>query len=101
VYAPAAGVAVAEYVEKVRLLAAGGTAIRIEGAPRVLANVTRLGARKALAVHLLNYAPEPVSGVRVRLTPGAEFASLASARPACSRRTRAPAVSPARPAISP
>jgi hypothetical protein len=81
VYAPPAGVGAAEYVAEVRKLAAGGVEIRVDGAPHVLANVTRLGSRKALAVHLLNYAPEPAARVRVRLSPGREFASLAGARP--------------------
>ena len=75
------GAAPADFVDKVRALAPARLSVEVEGAPHVLANVTRLGARRALAVHLLNYAPEPVSGVRVRLKLGGEFATLAGARP--------------------
>ncbi len=53
----------------------------MEGAPHVLGNLTRLGSGKALAVHLLNYAPEPVSGVLVRVNLDREFGSLAGAQP--------------------
>ena len=81
VYQPAAGVNLNEYLERVRALAPGGPAVQVEGAGHVLANVTRLGTRKALAVHLLNYAPETAVRVHVRLAPGTEFASLAGARP--------------------
>lgn len=69
----------ARTVEEIAALAAGAPALAVEGAPYVLGNVTRLG--NALAVHLLNYAPAAVSGVRVRLNVGREFAALAGAEP--------------------
>ena len=70
-----------EVLEKVRALAPGRLALTVEGAPHVLGNLTRLGSRKGLAVHLLNYAPEGASGVRVRLNLDREFAGLAGAQP--------------------
>jgi len=54
-----------------------GLSIAVEGAPHVVANVTRPGSGKGLAIHLLNYDPGPVSNVKVRLRLDREFASLA------------------------
>lgn len=70
-----------EVLEKVRLLGQGRVWLSVEGAPNVLGNLTRPGGRKALAIHLLHYAPEPASGVRVRVNLGREFVSLANAQP--------------------
>jgi hypothetical protein len=70
-----------EVLEKVRGLAPDRIGLVVEGAPHVLGNVTRLGSRNGLAVHLLNYAPEAASGLRVRVNLGREFASLAGMRP--------------------
>ena len=70
-----------EVLEKVRGLAPDRIGLAVEGAPHVLGNVTRLGSRNGLAVHLLNYAPEAASGLRVRVNLGREFASLAGMRP--------------------
>ena len=47
----------------------------------MLANVSRLGAGKGLAIHLLNYDSEPVSNVKVRLRLDSEFSALASRQP--------------------
>ncbi|HSB15199.1 MAG TPA: hypothetical protein VLE22_12130 [Bryobacteraceae bacterium] len=70
-----------EVLEKVRGLAPARIGLAVEGVPHVLGNITRLGSRRALAVHLLNYAPEAASGVRVRVNLGREFALLAGAQP--------------------
>jgi hypothetical protein len=76
-----AGVPPREILTKVRALAPDGMALAVEGPPHVLGNVTRIGARKALAIHVLNYNPEPVSGVRVHLRLDRDSASLAGAHP--------------------
>ncbi len=47
----------------------------------MLANVTRLGSGRGLAVHLLNYAAQPAAGLRVRIHLDREFAALAGAAP--------------------
>lgn len=70
-----------EVLGEVRGLAPDRIGLAVEGAPHVLGNVTRLGSRHGLAVHLLNYAPEAASGVRVQVHLGREFASLAGPRP--------------------
>ena len=70
-----------EVLETVRGLAPDRLGLAVEGAPHALGNITRLGSGKGLAVHLLNYAPEAASGVRVRVNLGREFASLKGARP--------------------
>ncbi len=56
-------------IDKVRSLAPGAVSVKVEGAPHVIANVTRLATGR-LAVHLLNYDPAPVSNVTVRLNLG-------------------------------
>ncbi len=81
VYAPAPGAPPGEILERVRALAPEALSLSIEGAPHVLGNITRLGSGKSLAVHLLNYAPAPVSGLKVRVRLDKEFALLASAAP--------------------
>jgi hypothetical protein len=68
-------------VAEIRALFPQGPSLNVEGAPHVLGNVTRLGSGKRLAVHLLNYAPEAVSGVRVRVNLGDEFAALTTSNP--------------------
>ncbi len=70
-----------EVLERVRGLAPDRIGLAVEGAPHVLGNVTRLGSRKGIAIHLLNYAPEAASGVRVRVNLDREFASLADTLP--------------------
>ena len=70
-----------EAVKRIRGFVPGSLSLAVAGAPYVLGNVTRLGTRKALAIHLLNYAAEPVSGIRVRVNLDREFASLAGAQP--------------------
>jgi len=64
-------------IAEIRALTAGAPSLAIEGAPRVVGNITRLGSDKGLAVHLLNYDSEPVSGLRVRVNPGKQFSGLA------------------------
>lgn len=76
-----AGMPPQEILSKVRALAPDGMALAVEGAPHVLGNVTRIGAGKAFAIHVLNYNPEPVSGVRIRLRLDRDSASLAGAHP--------------------
>jgi hypothetical protein len=66
-------------VAAIRALTPDAPSLTIEGAPYVLGNITRLGSDNVLAIHLLNYAPEPVSGLRVRVNLGKEFSGLAAA----------------------
>jgi hypothetical protein len=70
-----------EILERVRGLAPGRLLLTVKGAPHVLGNITRLGSGKRLAIHLLNYDPAPVSGVRVRVDLDREFGSLGSVQP--------------------
>jgi hypothetical protein len=70
-----------EILEKLRSLAPDALSLSVAGAPHVLGNITRLGSKKGLAIHLLNYAPAPVSGVRVRVNLDQEFRPLAGAQP--------------------
>ena len=65
-------------IAEIRALTPRAPSLSIEGAPYVLGNVTRLGSGKGLAVHLLNYAPEGVSAVRVRVNLGEKFGSMSS-----------------------
>jgi hypothetical protein len=81
VYSPRAGAAADEILAGVRALVPEALSVSIEDAPRVLANLTRLGSGKGLALHLLNYAPGAVSAVRVRVHLDREFAPLAKATP--------------------
>jgi len=81
VYAPAPGTPHDEILARVRLLAPESLWLTVEGAPHVIGNVTRLASGKGLAVHLLNYDPQPASGLKVRLRLDREFAALASATP--------------------
>jgi hypothetical protein len=49
-------------VEEIRALTPDAPALSISGASYVLVNLARLGLGKGLAVHLLNYAPDAISG---------------------------------------
>ena len=81
IYSPAAGMPPGEIVERIRSLAPDALSLSVEGAPHMLGNVTRLGSGKRLAIHLLNYNPEPVLGVRVRVNLDKEFLPLADGKP--------------------
>jgi hypothetical protein len=65
-------------IAEISALTPRAPSLSIEGAPYVLGNVTRPGSGKRLAVHLLNYAPEAVSKVQVRVNLGAGFGGLTS-----------------------
>lgn len=71
----------AEAVAQIRGFVPGALSLAVEGAPHVLGNVSRLGGRKALAIHLLNYGSEPVSGVHIRMNLDREFGSLTGVQP--------------------
>ena len=73
------GAAVLTDLEGIRALDAPH--LSIEGAPYVMGVVNRLGSGRGLTIHLLNYAASPVSGLKIRLKPGKEFAALAEASP--------------------
>ena len=81
VYVPAAGTPAPEILARVRALAPDALSLSVEGAPHVLGNITRLGSGKAIAVHLLNYGPDAVSGIRVRVHLDRESAALAGTTP--------------------
>jgi hypothetical protein len=63
-------------IAEIRALSPGAPSLAIEGAPYVLGNITRPGSGKSLAIHLLNYAPDPLAGVQVRVDLGKQFSSL-------------------------
>ncbi len=65
-------------IAAIRKLTPNAPSLAIEGAPHVLGNMTRLGSGRGLAIHLLNYDAEPVSGVRVQVNLGKEFSGLAA-----------------------
>jgi hypothetical protein len=65
-------------IAEIRALAPHAPSLSLENATYVLGNVTRLGSGKGLAVHLLNYAPEVASAVRVRVNLGDKFAVITS-----------------------
>jgi hypothetical protein len=63
-------------VAAIRALTPDAPSISMEGAPHVLGNMTRLGGGKGVAIHLLNYDQQAVSGVHVRVNLGKEFSGL-------------------------
>jgi hypothetical protein len=66
-------------IAAIRALTPDAPSLAIEGGPHVLGNITRLGSGRGLAVHLLNYDADAVSGLRVRVNLGKEFSGLAAA----------------------
>jgi hypothetical protein len=69
----------ASLLQAIDALTSDAPALEVSGAPHVWANVTRLDGKGGMAVHLVNYDPQPVSGVRIRLKLGREFAEFARA----------------------
>lgn len=59
-------------VAKVRALAPDAVSVSVEGAPHLIANITRRGGNGRLLVHLLNYDFSPATSVRVRVHMGKE-----------------------------
>lgn len=75
-YAPAAGTPPEEVLARVRALLPDSLSVAVEGAPYVAANLTRLGSGRGLALHLLNYAPQPAVNFKVRVHLDREFEPL-------------------------
>jgi hypothetical protein len=69
-----------EVLKNIATAGAGSTTVKTDEGRHVLANVTTLDGG-GLAIHLLNYNPDPVSDVRVELRLGKRFEKLAGATP--------------------
>jgi hypothetical protein len=62
---------------EIRSFTPAATQVELETAGHVLANVTSLPGGNGLVVHLLNYDPAPVGGLKLRLVLGKDFENLA------------------------
>lgn len=66
-YAPDWGVRPQDMLARLRTQAPEAFCLSISGATNVLGTITKVHSQKDLAIHLLNYNPQPVTGLRVRL----------------------------------
>jgi hypothetical protein len=72
----------AQILAEIISLAPAMTHVELEGTPNhVLANVTSVQDGGGLVVHLLNYGPSPVAGLKLKLVLGKEFQKFAGRKP--------------------